>query len=146
VLACEEGEALQIDPSCEADGELSFVACENGSDTPLPPDAWPTVHHGAQGALHFSLALLMEGLEPEHREVEVTLRVETCEDEVCEDTSMIVSRTLLADEDVLEGEGDVAELHDVILVLEKAPPEDGRLVVEARDACGRTATRMFTAG
>jgi hypothetical protein len=146
VLACEDGEALQLDPTCEAEGELSLVARENEGTAPLDPDAWPTVHHGAQGAVHFSLALQMQGVDPEHREVEVTLRVEACDDSACEDTSMLTSRTLVAGEDVLEVEGDTVELHDVVLVLDDVPPPEARLVIDVRDACGRSASQVFSAG
>jgi hypothetical protein len=146
VLACEDGEALQIDPSCDAEGDLSLVACENGSDMPLPEDAWPIVHHGAQGAVHFSLAVQMDGIDPDHRQVELELRVEACDDEACDDPSMLTSRTLVADEDVLESDGDTVELHDIVLVLDDEPPAEGRLVLEARDACGREASQVLRAG
>lgn len=145
VLACEDGEALQIDPTCDAKGDLSLVARENGSDLPLPEGAWPIVHHGAQGGVHFSLAVHMDGIDPKHREVELTLRVEACDDEACDEPSMLTSRTLVADEDVLEADGDMVELHDIVLVLDDEPPAEGRLVLEARDACGREASQVLRA-
>ena|SRR5688572_12463667 len=146
VLACEDGEALELDPTCEAEGELELVARENESDAPIPADAWPTVHEGAQGLLHFALALQMRGMDPDHQEIEITLRVEACEDEACATTTMITSRTLVADAQVLEVDDDAVELHDIVLVLDEAPPQDGRLVVEALDACGRTASLVVRAG
>ena len=146
VLACEDGEALQIDPSCEADGELRLVTRDNDTDAPLPERGWSVVHHGAQGAVHFSLALRMEGIDPDHREVEIQLSVEACADEPCDDTSMLSQRTLVATDDILEVEGDAVELHDIVLVLDDEPPPEGRLTVKVRDACGREASQVFRAG
>lgn len=144
VTGCEEGEPLQADLSCTADGELSLQLREDDVDAPLSEGTWPVVHHGPQGGIHFLLGLRVEGMDADHTQLEIELGVQACEGD-CTSPVPHETRTFVVDDDVLVPDGDAAELHDVVLLLDDEPPEHGRLVVTARDACGRTGTLVHSA-
>lgn len=139
VLQCEEGEVLEVDANCEAEGPLTIEVLEMDTRAPVPERAWPSVHTGPQGGVHFNLALRVTGLEPDH--VALSLRVDAreCEDAECGSTTALGHRMLNADADLLEVEGDAFVLPDIVVMLERAPDADGRLSLEATDACGQHA-------
>ncbi len=145
VLECKEGEALEVDASCEAEGPLELQVLEMDTLAPVPADAWPTVHEGPQGGQHFSLALRVTGLQPEHLAFSLQLDALECVDGACEASVELGHRTLNADAKILEEDGDGFVLPDVVVMLERAPEGDGVLYVEANDACGQHARLQLRA-
>ena len=73
VLACEEGEPLAIDRTCKQEnGELVLELGEGeGEFSALAADAWPQVHHGPQGGIHFMIGVRLTGVDPEHESFEI---------------------------------------------------------------------------
>ena len=139
VLACEDGEPLAIDRSCQADGELVLELGEgDGTFAPLADETWPQVHHGVQGGIHFMLGLRLEGVDTEHGEFEVELEARDCGGG-CSEMQMLSARTFVIDDTHFEPDGDALVLADVVLLLDREPAERGEIVVRVTDSCGRTA-------
>ena len=145
VLECKEGDALQVDASCEADGTLTVEILEMDTLTPVAEDAWPTVHEGPQGGHHFNLALRVTGLEPDHVALSLQLDALECTDEACDDSIALGHRVLNADDTILEADGDGFVVHDVVVMLERPPEAGGMLYVDANDACGQRARLQLRA-
>lgn len=143
VLACEEGEPLAIDRSCEQQmGELGLELGEGeGEFSTLADDAWPQVHHGPQGGIHFMIGLRLTGVDPKHESFEIEATARDCEGE-CAEMDDLSARTFVVDESYLEPDGDALVLTDVVLLLDREPRAEGELTVRATDSCGRVATAM----
>jgi hypothetical protein len=137
VLACEEGEAFEVDAQCEAETPLSIEILEMATLDPLVRDAWPIVHHGAQGGIHFDLGIRVRGLEPDHREVQLAFDAAECRDAACTDAARVAARTLNADASILEPDEGAFLLPDVVLLLDREPAHGGELTVSVLDSCGR---------
>ena len=137
VLACEESEAFQIDADCEAEEPLSIELIEMATMQPVSPDAWPIVHHGAQGGIHFDLGIRVRGLEPDHLNVQLDFDAAECRDADCTAMADVAARTLNADDTVLEPDDDAHLLPNVVLLLDREPAHGGALQLHAIDACGR---------
>jgi hypothetical protein len=139
VLACEEGEPLAIDPSCEQSGELRLELGEGeGEFTALSADAWPVVHHGPQGGIHFMLGLRLTGVDPDHESFEVEVVARDCEG-ACTEMDELSARTFVVDESYLVPEGEALVLADVVLLLDREPRAQGEITVQVTDSCGRVA-------
>lgn len=137
VLACEEGEALEIDRTCEPSEPLAIELVEMDGLAAVPEGAWPRVHHGPQGGIHFDLGLRVAGLDPEHAEAELELDARECTDDDCSEGNVFAQRKLNASEDLFEVDEDGRLLPNIVVLLEREPSASGRLVVEVRDGCGR---------
>ena len=137
VLACEEGDALEIDRTCEPSAPLEIVLLEMDGLEPVVEGTWPRVHHGPQGGIHFDLGLRVAGLDPEHAEAELDLDARECVDEDCGDATVFAQRKLNASEDLFEADEDGHLLPNIVVLLEREPSGSGRLVVDVRDGCGR---------
>lgn len=139
VLACEEGDAFAIDRSCKVEDELGLVLGEgNGMFASLPDAAWPEVHHGVQGGIHFMLGVRLAGVDPEHGEFEIEVDARDCDD-ACSEMDTLATRTFTIDESYFERDGDELVLADVVLLLDREPRAKGELTVRVTDSCGRTA-------
>jgi hypothetical protein len=143
VLACGEGEAFEIDPSCEPQGPLSIEVLEMATGVPVAADAWPTVHHGPQGGIHFSLALRVTGMEPQHIALQLELDAVECADAQCRETTALAQRSLAADASLFEDEDDARVLPDVVVLLEREPEGGGELRIDVLDACGQQAETIL---
>lgn len=137
VLACEEGKDFAVDANCEADQPLSIELIEMQTMQPLKRDAWPIVHHGAQGGIHFDLGIRVRGLEPDHLNVQLAFDAAECRDADCTAMADVAARTLNADDTVLEPDEDAHLLPNVVLLLDREPAHGGALQLHAIDACGR---------
>ena len=139
VLQCEEGEAIAVDRTCEATEPLSIELIETDTLQAVDADAWPTVHHGIQGGIHFALGVRVRGLDPDHARVQVTLDAAECADADCVEMAVIAERTLNAEDDLLDPEeGDGAWLlQDVVVLLEREPSGPGEIELTVLDGCGR---------
>jgi hypothetical protein len=137
VLACEEGEAFAVDASCEAEQPLALELIEMQTMQPVQRGAWPIVHHGAQGGIHFDLGIRVRGLEPDHLEVRLDFDAAECRDSDCTAMADVAARTLNADDTVLEPDDDGHLLPNVVLLLDREPAHGGALQLHAMDACGR---------
>ncbi len=143
VLACEEGEPLAIDRACELEsGELGLeVGDGEGEFAPLAAGAWPQVHHGPQGGIHFMIGLRLSGVDPEHESFEIEVVARDC-DGACAEMDELSTRTFVVDGSYLEPDGDALVLADVVLLLDREPRPKGELTVQATDSCGRVASAV----
>ncbi|MCX4241237.1 hypothetical protein [Paraliomyxa miuraensis] len=142
VLACEQGEAFEIVDDCDADEPLILTVLETDTMEPLGDDRWPVIHHGAQGGIHFDLTMEVEGLDPAHEQIQLTMDAIECARTDCSDEVTLGERLLYAGEEQLEEEGDDDDvrLPSVVLLLEDDPSGRGELRVDVLDACGREAS------
>ena len=157
VLECEEGEAFEVDRSCEAQAPLELEIVEMSTMMPLDAQVWPEVHHGPQGGIHFDLGVRLTGLEPGHAAARLTFEAAECMDESCDETALIAQRTLYADESLLEAAEDASEraageesapqvVPGIVLLLEHEPGVAGVLRLDALDPCGREASLEHVVG
>jgi hypothetical protein len=110
---------------------------------PVAADAWPTVHHGPQGGIHFSLALRVTGMEPQHIALQLELDAVECADAQCRETTALAQRSLAADASLFEDEDDARVLPDVVVLLEREPEGGGELRIDVLDACGQQAETIL---
>jgi len=146
VLACEDGDAFVIDRSCEVDDELVLALGDGeGRFTALEDAAWPVLHHGVQGGIHFTVGLRLEHVDPDHGEFEIEVEARDC-DARCPSMEVLATRTFVIDEGHFEHTDAALELADVVLLLDRQPRAAGEIAVTVTDSCGRVAASLHAAG
>lgn len=136
VLQCEDGEAFEVDRTCEASEPLTAELLEMATLDAVQAGDWPIVHEGAQGGIHFDLGLRVSGLDAGHIQLRASVDVSECEDAQCAERTVFAQRTLSVDESVLEPEGESFLLPDVVVLLDDVP-RSGEVAIDLLDACGR---------
>jgi len=136
VLGCEEGDEFVIDRSCTPTaGTLTVELRESGAMQPL--GAWPELHHGVQGGIHYALGLELVTADVDHREFRIEVTVRDCEG-ACTAMDVVAERTLVVDDASLAVDGDALALDDIVVLLDREPRSNAELVVTVTDSCGRT--------
>ena len=144
LLGCGSGEALEPDPACTLEGELSFELGngEAGTFSPLGPGETPKTTTGFQGGWHTWLGVRVTNPAFDSPGIEISIDLLECYGGCeAEDASFepVYSRRLVSEGRELDGGILVT---DILYVWYTEPygvsgNERWRLEVSVRDRCGR---------
>ncbi len=138
-LGCGDGGLLEVDDECELEDEL-LLALGNGAGefSLLLPGEEPELIPGVQGGSHFVLGLLVDNPSPDHLAFEVAIEISIGPAEAME---TVGERTAVFEGPLVEFDAGQASIVDIVSIPEPWPESGSRrIVLDVRDACGRTGT------